>query len=252
MTESSESSSSESSSAEAITIVNESDYTPCNALIKPEKKFSKSPKEVNNVPNLSVDHPNNASPLLCEEDRKTDEFLYSVQKKSVSDGIRRRKLQKQDLTSDDKRSLQKKNQREKFIQEVSGIPSDLSDFARLYEKLRNAEDFADRAVQEAIICYCQFGKALIQRRDTSDALLWKRIEQAKKLWKLFDAIDNMPVDYSIKIESSDCAWPKDGLLSDEKKSELSHPDLSSGSDKKNSELSHTNTSHIEQAPNASS
>ncbi|CAB5348859.1 unnamed protein product [Rhizophagus irregularis] len=111
-----------------------------------------------------------------------------MQKKSVSDGIRRRKLQKQDLTSDDKRSLQKKNQREKFIQEVSGTPSDLSQsntdsaeqqqvilsnpckkvdsssFARLYEKLRNAEDFADRAVQEAIICYCQFGKALIQRR----------------------------------------------------------------------------------------
>ena len=24
--------------------------------------------------------------------------------------------------------------------------------------------------------------------DTSDALLWKRIEQAKKLWKFFDAI----------------------------------------------------------------
>ena len=69
--------------------------------------------------------------------------------------------------------------------------------------------------------------------DTSDALLWKRIEQAKKLWKLFDAIgmdkiyrihsfsvssiskmtyediqyiiDNMSVDYSIKIESSACA-----------------------------------------------
>ena len=71
---------------------------------------------------------------------------------------------------------------------------------------------------QAIICYCQFGKALIQRQskiasekqvdpesnavsrilnmevkaqlpaDTSDALLWKRIEQAKKLWKLFDAI----------------------------------------------------------------
>jgi len=39
---------------------------------------------------------------------------------------------------------------------------------------------------------------------------------------------------------------------DEKNSELSHPDLGSGSDKKNSELSHTNTSHIEQAPNASS
>jgi len=43
MTESSESSSSESSSAEAITIVEESeesdsDYTPCNAPINPEKK----------------------------------------------------------------------------------------------------------------------------------------------------------------------------------------------------------------------
>uniref|UniRef100_U9STM9 Uncharacterized protein n=1 Tax=Rhizophagus irregularis (strain DAOM 181602 / DAOM 197198 / MUCL 43194) TaxID=747089 RepID=U9STM9_RHIID len=110
--------------------------------------------------------------------KKTDEFLYSVQKKSVSDGIRRRKLQKQDLTSDDKRSLQKKNQREKFIQESNTDSAeqqqvilsnpckkvDSSSFARLYEKLRNAEDFADRAVQEAIICYCQFGKALIQRR----------------------------------------------------------------------------------------
>ena len=64
-------------------------------------------------------------------------------------------------------------------------------------------------------------------------LLWKRIEQAKKLWKLFDAIGmdkiyrihsfsvssiskmtyediqyNMSVDYSIKIESSACALPK--------------------------------------------
>ena len=43
MTESSESSSSESSSAEAITIVEESeesdsDYTPCNTPINPEKK----------------------------------------------------------------------------------------------------------------------------------------------------------------------------------------------------------------------
>ncbi|PKY32281.1 hypothetical protein RhiirB3_420061, partial [Rhizophagus irregularis] len=80
--------------------------------------------------------------------------------------------------------------------------------------------------------------------DTSDALLWKRIKQAKKLWKLFDIhsfsvssiskityeviqyiIDNMPVDYSIKIESFTCAQLKDTLLSDEKNSELSHLDL---------------------------
>jgi hypothetical protein len=80
-----------------------------------------SPEEVNNVPSLFVDHPSNASPSLCEEDRKTDEFLDSVQKKSVSDGIRREeKLQKQDLTSDDKRSLQKKNQRENLFRKCLG------------------------------------------------------------------------------------------------------------------------------------
>ena len=49
----------------------------------------------------------------------------------------------------------------------------------------------------------------------------------------------MPVDYSIKIELSDCAQPKDNLLNDEKNSELSHSDLGSGSNKKNSKLSYT-------------
>ncbi len=58
-------------------------------------------------------------------------------------------------------------------------------------------------------------------------------------------INNISVDYSIKIESSTCAQPKDTLLSDEKNSKLLHPDLSSGSDKKNSELSYTNTSKSE-------
>ena len=91
-------------------------------------------------------------------------------------------------------------------------------FSLLYEKLCDAVILADHATQEAIFCYCQFGKALIQRQGeiasekqvdlesntvsrilnievkaqlpagTSDALLRKRIEQAKKLWKLFDAI----------------------------------------------------------------
>ncbi|POG75747.1 hypothetical protein GLOIN_2v1769775 [Rhizophagus irregularis DAOM 181602=DAOM 197198] len=42
-----------------------------------------------------------------------------------------------------------------------------------------------------------------------------------------------------KIELFTCALPKDGLLSDEKNSELLHSDLSSGSNKKNSELSYT-------------
>ncbi|CAB4382745.1 unnamed protein product [Rhizophagus irregularis] len=37
-------------------------------------------------------------------------------------------------------------------------------FSLLYEKLCDAVILADRATQEAIFCYCQFGKALIQRR----------------------------------------------------------------------------------------
>ncbi|PKC63539.1 hypothetical protein RhiirA1_463635 [Rhizophagus irregularis] len=53
---------------------------------------------------------------------------------------------------------------EKFIQEVSkndsstncsntiAVEMRISTFSLLYEKLRNAEDFADRVVQEAIIC----------------------------------------------------------------------------------------------------
>ncbi len=41
-----------------------------------------------------------ASPLLCEEDRKTDEFLDLVQKKSVSDGIRYRKQKDQYETAE--------------------------------------------------------------------------------------------------------------------------------------------------------
>ncbi|CAG8579899.1 1509_t:CDS:2 [Acaulospora morrowiae] len=88
-------------------------------------------------------------------------------------------------------------------------------FTLLYEKLCDAMILADRKTQEAIACYCLFGKSLIQRRneiaserqvdpesnivgrilnkkvkaqlptDTSDNLLRKRIEKAKKLYKLF-------------------------------------------------------------------
>ncbi len=64
-------------------------------------------------------------------------------------------------------------------------------------------------------------------------------------------INNMSVDYSIKIELSACTLPKDGLLSDEKNSELLHSNFSSRSDKKNSELSHTSNTSEEQAFNTS-
>ncbi|CAI2187992.1 14414_t:CDS:2, partial [Funneliformis geosporum] len=122
-------------------------------------------------------------------------------------------------------------------------------FSLLYEKLCDAVILADRATQEAIFCYCQFGKAFIQRRGeiasekqvdpesntvsrilnievktqlpagTSDALLRKRIEQAKKLYTLFNAIDNIPFDYSIHMETQLC---EPNSQSDKKNSDLSH------------------------------
>ncbi|CAG8796323.1 18238_t:CDS:2, partial [Gigaspora margarita] len=133
-----------------------------------------------------------------------------------------------------------------------------TNFTFLYKNLCDAIILADRKTQEAIMCYCLFGKAFIQRRneiasdkqvdpesnivsrilnkeiktqlpaDTSNSLLRKRIEKAKKLYKLFDAIgmdkiyrihsfsadsiskltkkeiqyiiDNVSFDYSIQIE----------------------------------------------------
>ncbi|CAG8504989.1 9188_t:CDS:2, partial [Dentiscutata heterogama] len=133
------------------------------------------------------------------------------------------------------------------LNETESQPSNNS-FTFLYEKLCNAIILADRKIQEAILCYCNFGKALIQRRNElasekqvdsesnavskilnkevraqlpaniSDTLLWKRIEKAKKLYKLFSAI-GMDKIYQIHSFSAD----KSAL-----KSEFSEP--SSGSD----------------------
>ncbi|CAG8729538.1 43_t:CDS:1, partial [Ambispora leptoticha] len=107
-----------------------------------------------------------------------------------------------------------------------------TNFTLLYEKLCDAIILADCKTQEAIACYCLFGKALIQRRneiasekqvdpesntvsrilnkevklqlpaDTSDSLLRNRIEKAKKLYKLFDAI-GMDKIYRIHSFSAD-------------------------------------------------
>ena len=47
-------------------------------------------EEVVNIPSSVVDQPINASPPLCEEDKKTDEFLDLVHKKKVSNEIKQR------------------------------------------------------------------------------------------------------------------------------------------------------------------
>ncbi|CAG8563283.1 11461_t:CDS:2 [Diversispora eburnea] len=203
------------------------------------------------------------------EDREVDEFLVERHNEQISNEIRERnrekKFRSQDLSSDNI-SQSNKNKVQKFMLEVSensspqlqytdsiiseggtangNVDMDVTsttpnetkfqpsntNFTLLYEKLCDAIILADRKTQEAIVCYCLFGKALIQRRneiasekqvdpesnavsrilnkevkaqlpaDTSDSLLRKRIEKAKKLYKLFDAIDNVSFDYSIQIE----------------------------------------------------
>ena len=119
--------------------------------------------------------------------RKWDEKLAKVEPISPEKGKQ---------ISINKKALRKKEQRKKFIREASEDSSTKCSntmgeqgsnslnvclkqsvqnydssavkmgtiFYLLYKKLLDAEDFADRAVQEAIICYCQFEKALIQRR----------------------------------------------------------------------------------------
>ncbi|PKY55707.1 hypothetical protein RhiirA4_548869 [Rhizophagus irregularis] len=186
------------------------------------------------IPDPVIDQPINRSPgdnanIKPLKEEIMVSFLDEVNKKIVSDGIKQRKRdeklakvesissEKGKQVSVNKKALRKKEQREKFIWEASKDSS--TKCSNTMGELNSNSldvclkqlDFTDRAVQEAIICYCQFGKALIQRRskitsekqvdpesnavsrilnmevkaqlpaDTSDALLWKRIKQAKKL-----------------------------------------------------------------------
>ncbi|CAG8707557.1 10070_t:CDS:2, partial [Dentiscutata heterogama] len=109
------------------------------------------------------------------------------------------------------------------LNETESQPSNNS-FTFLYEKLCNAIILADHKIQEAILYYCNFSKALIQRRNKLasekqvDPESNVRIEKAKKLYKLFSAI-GMDKIYQIHSFSAD----KSAL-----KSEFSEP--SSGSD----------------------
>ncbi|CAG8801257.1 7229_t:CDS:2, partial [Gigaspora margarita] len=164
------------------------------------------------------------------EDKVIDEFLDLKEKERVSNIIREKNKEKKlgsqnPLLYDKDISQSSKNKVQKFMAEVSKNSSSSisnsnanNDLHILYEKLCNAIILANRKIQEAILCYCNFGKALIQRHNKLalekkvdlefnalpanifDALLWKRIKKAKKLYKLFSTIDNVLFDYSIKIE----------------------------------------------------
>ncbi|CAG8630769.1 19863_t:CDS:2, partial [Racocetra persica] len=128
------------------------------------------------------------------------------------------------------------------LNKTESQPSNNS-FTFLYEKLCNAIILADRKIQEAILCYCNFGKALIQRRnelasekqvDPESNAVSRILNKEVRMDKIYQIhsfstdsiskmtnkdiqyiIDNIPFDYSIKIEPA-------------LKSEFSEP--SSGSD----------------------
>ncbi|CAG8503406.1 9180_t:CDS:2 [Acaulospora morrowiae] len=187
------------------------------------------------------------------EEKKINYFLDSVHKETISEKIRKTNLRSQDKVqkimseiSENSSSINNDNIDRDVTttiqDEVESLPSN-TNFTLLYGKLCDAIILADRKTQEAIACYCLFGKAIIQRRneiaserqvdpesntvsrilnkevkaqlptDTSDSLLRKRIEKAKKLYKLFDAIDNVSFDYSINV-----SLPLAELWDDEKSS----------------------------------
>ncbi|CAG8848407.1 31264_t:CDS:2, partial [Gigaspora margarita] len=208
------------------------------------------------------------SPICIEnkssEDKVIDEFLDLKEKERVSNIIREKnrekKLESQDPLSYDKDiSQSSKNKVQKFMAEVSKnssssisnsnadndvIPTTLNEtesqpsntsFTFLYEKLCNAIILADRKTQEAILCYCNFGKALIQRRNELASEKQVDLESNAVSRILNKEVHNVPFDYSIKIEPT-------------LKSEFSEP--SSGSDlqisckkeNKDSEFSETEVS----------
>nr|CAG8671025.1 6600_t:CDS:1 [Entrophospora candida] len=220
-----------------------------NTSISPEINSDNIPGQMentsDNAPNFDVCQETktqcSASSICIEtkssENKEINNFLDSLHKE---------KVRSQDLSLDN--NLQSnKNKVQKFMLEISensnlqlqytgfiingNVDIDMTptlnetesqpsndNFTLLYEKLCDAIILADCKTQEAVLCYCLFGKALMQRRNeiasekqvdpesnivsrilnkevhaqlpanTSDALLWKRIEKAKKLYKLFNAI----------------------------------------------------------------
>ncbi|CAI2186011.1 5452_t:CDS:2, partial [Funneliformis geosporum] len=98
-------------------------------------------------------------------------------------------------------------------------------FSLLYEKLCDAVILADRATQEAIFCYCQFGKAFIQRR--GEIASEKQVDpESNTVSRILNIevktqlpADNIPFDYSIHMETQLC---EPNSQSDKKNSDLSH------------------------------
>ncbi|CAG8518543.1 16870_t:CDS:10 [Gigaspora rosea] len=129
------------------------------------------------------------------EEKIMDSFLNEVNRKRVSDEIRQRKREEKlakvetevsegavtKVTPDNSIPLVSSQKESDSSTNCSNIIDESGSnsldvclektvemgtpaFSLLYEKLCDAVILADRATQEIIFCYCQFGKALIQRR----------------------------------------------------------------------------------------
>ncbi|RIB24973.1 hypothetical protein C2G38_2167097 [Gigaspora rosea] len=192
-------------------------------IISFETDLDNTPKQVVNITFVTsnpseIEKSSEFASSICTEtklleDREVDEFLDSTYKEKISNKIRERnwekKFRSQDLSLDNiLQSNKNKHGNGNVDRDVtSTTPNETkcqprnANFTVLYKKLCDAIILADHKTQEAIMYYCLFGKALIQRRnEIASEKQVERIEKAKKFYKLFDTIDNVSFDYSIQIE----------------------------------------------------
>ncbi|RHZ74352.1 hypothetical protein Glove_225g75 [Diversispora epigaea] len=141
------------------------------------------------------------------EDKEMDNFLVERHNEQISNEIRERNRKKK-LGSQDPLSYNTNKDITFLIPNETEFQTSNTNFTLLYEKFCDAIIIADHKTQEAIFCYCNFGKALIQRcneitlEKQVDPEFNTRIEKAKKLYKLFDAI-SMGKIYHIHFFSAD-------------------------------------------------
>ncbi|CAJ0838278.1 21890_t:CDS:2 [Entrophospora sp. SA101] len=113
------------------------------------------------------------------------------------------------------------------LNETESQPSN-ANFTLLYEKLCDAIILADRKTQEAILCYCLFGKALMQRRNEIASQKQQVDPESNIVSRILNKeVHNVPFDYSIKVEESKIRCFTSSTL------KFKIPEPSSGSDLQN-------------------
>ncbi|CAG8716298.1 739_t:CDS:2, partial [Acaulospora morrowiae] len=163
------------------------------------------------------------------EEKKINDFLNIVHKEMISEKIRE-KIREKNPSSQEKvqKIMSKISENSSFKNndnidrdvttttqdETESLPSN-TNFTLLYGKLCDAIILTDPSERQVDPESNTVSRILNKevKADTSDSLLRKRIKKAKKLYKLFDAIDNVSFDYII-----DVSLPLAELRDDEKSS----------------------------------